>query len=151
MDINLIQKNVVVDNNGCWIWQKSVNSAGYGQTKIDGTYWLTHRYAYFCFSPNTNKPILRHLCGNRRCCNPTHIVAGDHRENYYDSYEAHLEASARQRSTWIINGVAYNTVRDACFKTGLSSRTLLKHTKNGVFDTEAYRKACIVAAWPPKV
>lgn len=64
-----------VDKSGdCWAWTRSKRN-GYGQfaiTSKDVRY--AHRYAW----EQTNGPIpegvmLDHVCGNRACCNPSHL------------------------------------------------------------------------------
>lgn len=42
-----IKANINIDPlTGCWNWQKSVTSAGYGQLTENKKYWTTHRYVY---------------------------------------------------------------------------------------------------------
>lgn len=48
MSINKILNNIIISDTGCWIWQKSCNSAGYGQLVINRKHWLAHRYSYLC-------------------------------------------------------------------------------------------------------
>lgn len=152
MGLDRIRQNVVVDSNGCWIWQKSKNSAGYGQLTEGKKYWLTHVYAYVCV--NGALPtgfILRHSCHKRSCCNPDHLLKGTHKDNWVDSKEVHLGASKKQRKGWKVLEVEYPTVREANLKTGLSLHSLVRFTKEGVFDVEGYRASCRLAGWIPKV
>lgn len=46
MDLDKIKSSVTISDAGCWEWQKSCNSAGYGQLTEDKKYWLAHRYTY---------------------------------------------------------------------------------------------------------
>lgn len=74
MNIEKIKKNIIVNPNGCWEWQKSCNSAGYGQITENGVYWTTHRYAYVCeYGDLKPDDVVRHMCHNTRCCNPAHL------------------------------------------------------------------------------
>ena len=74
---------VVAEDRGyetpCWIWQAAVNTAGYGTrgkpcanpVKLE----QTHRAAYeFAFGPLDPELILHHLCEQKRCMNPSHMV-----------------------------------------------------------------------------
>ena len=152
MELNLITKNCVIDSNGCWIWQKSCNSAGYGQLTKNKVYWLAHRYAYACrFADLTEDLVIRHQCHNKKCCNPAHLLSGSHKENWHDSADLHREMAKQRRNSWDIAGVVYSTIREANKVTGISMSSLNKYTINGVFQIEAYRAACKKAAWIPKI
>lgn len=80
--------NTVVDDNGCWIWQLTVNELGYGHLTIGA--WLTgaiqtrkaHRVAYEeLVGPIPDGMELDHLCRVTRCCNPAHLEPVTHRVN----------------------------------------------------------------------
>ncbi|WGH49556.1 hypothetical protein [Alishewanella phage vB_AspM_Slicko01] len=152
MDIKRIIRNTEKANNGCWNWNKSCNSAGYGQLTESKKYWLAHRYAYICkFGIISDDLIVRHKCSNSKCCNPDHLVLGTHKQNYADSKLTHKAANIKSRSVWQIDGVVYNTIREAALKTGLSMSSLVKYTNNGIFDIASYRRACIISRNTPKV
>ena len=72
---------------GCWLWTGARSRSGYGVFTVGRRNHLAHRFAYECFVgdlPN-GKPVVRHLCGNRLCCNyEGHLVAGTHKENAAD-------------------------------------------------------------------
>lgn len=60
----------------CKVWTRGTQGAGYGSRGLDGKNRLTHREAY----EQENGPILagyvlHHLCGQKRCLEPTHMVA----------------------------------------------------------------------------
>lgn len=149
---NVITKNVLVDANGCWIWQKSCMTAGYGQVWVDGIYWGTHRLAYTIYKgPIKDEELVRHSCHNVKCCNPEHLSVGNHKDNYADSVNTYKKAAVNRRKTWIINGVVFSTCREAKEKTGISFNSLIKFTKDGVFNVEEYREACRKGGWPPKL
>ena len=151
MDLDKIKSNTTISTKGCWVWGKSCNSAGYGQFRENKIYWLAHRYAYACNNVLDGTSVVRHMCHNRRCCNPAHLVAGTHKDNWRDSIETHTKASTKRRKTWIVNGTVYNTIREAVKETKLTMQSLVKHTENGVFQTQKYREACKIANKIPKV
>lgn len=153
MNLEKILKHIIVDEaTGCWIWQKSCNSAGYGQLTENGKYWLAHRYSFTCVKGEINPGLLlRHTCHNTKCCNPEHVIQGTNLENYYDSLENHKAADAKRRSKWSVNGKEYSTCKEVVAQLGLSMSSVIKYTKEGVFDVESYRKACYTARVIPKV
>lgn len=59
----------------CWNWIAYKNKWGYGGFQMHGTMKLmAHRVAYVLV--NGEPPLgmcLDHLCGNRACCNPSHL------------------------------------------------------------------------------
>ena len=68
--------------NGCWEWQGSLSSSGYGQVKRGGKHFMCHRIAW----EDIKGPIpagyeVDHLCRNRRCVNPQHLECVSHKEN----------------------------------------------------------------------
>lgn len=84
----------IVDENGCWVWQRAVNSAGYGHLYVSGV----HKYAHVHYYESANGALenggdearttgtqVHHTCGNKLCVNPAHLVAEsvrDHREGH---------------------------------------------------------------------
>lgn len=153
MTLDFIKENVIIDPiTKCWNWNKSLTSAGYGQFTYKKVYWLTHRYVYQLLNgPINNKLLIRHLCHNRKCCNPEHLLIGTSKDNWHDSEEIHRLSAKNRRHTWIINNKSYKTFKEAIKATGLSNSSLSKYTINGVFNTVEYRKACKIANYKPKV
>ncbi len=150
MDLDRIKNNIAISNTGCWEWQKSCNSAGYGQLTENKVYWLAYRYAYACTNNIEKENIIRHKCHNTKCCNPEHLESGTHKDNWEDSRQLHLEGSAKKRKKWSVNCIEYNTVREASQQTGLHHGTLIKYTVDGIFDINSYRIGCKKANVPPK-
>lgn len=76
---------VLVDSDGCWIWQGSIGNTGYGQvrrTRPSNKLWLTHRYSYTQeYGTIPDGLCLDHLCRVRACCNPEHLEPVTHAEN----------------------------------------------------------------------
>lgn len=83
-----IAATVIVDDSGCWLWQKAKNKEGYGIINIRGRgARLAHRVAYETFiGPIPEGLQVDHECHNqdkscqggsgcahRRCLNPEHL------------------------------------------------------------------------------
>ena len=75
-------------NDCCWEWRGYVANTGYGQIKVggrQGSCLSTHRIAYILTHGSIPEGLLvRHLCGNRLCCNPAHLEPGTAKQNGED-------------------------------------------------------------------
>lgn len=85
-DVERIKRNVVVDENGCWIWQLHLSPGGYGYVKIGPrsarVQVMSHRLSYMAFVGEIPEGLqLDHLCRVRACCNPAHLEPVTCREN----------------------------------------------------------------------
>jgi hypothetical protein len=89
---------------GCWEWQGSVNSTGYGTVGWHGTNYTAHRVAAWLLglvstpkAPlNSREPThVLHKCDNRRCCNPDHFFLGTFTDNMKDAYTKRRKTQPR--------------------------------------------------------
>jgi hypothetical protein len=77
-----IKRRIVVNENGCWIWQGCLNPAGYGNIGYGNRTGLTHRVSYLVFVGEIPAGLtLDHLCDTPACCNPAHLKPATDREN----------------------------------------------------------------------
>jgi hypothetical protein len=82
------QHGVDVDlGSGCWL-ARSCNEHGYSIIYVAGKSRLLHRYIYCVrhqLSYEDKSFVVRHLCHNKRCANPDHLIHGTQRDNSLDS------------------------------------------------------------------
>lgn len=82
-----IEKNVYMDpNSGCWIWNLSHNSEGYGQSKPVNGSRKAHRTSWFAYYGTIpSGRLVLHKCDNKCCVNPNHLFLGSHSDNMKDA------------------------------------------------------------------
>ena len=83
-------------SEGCWEWQGSKNSTGYGTVSWGGKLYTAHRVALYLMgtiqdmsAPKSHRDSLHvlHKCDNRKCCNPSHLFLGSYKDNQLDAYK----------------------------------------------------------------
>lgn len=93
-----ITKSVVIDEAGCWIWQKGKNQYGYGQIRLDKKRWLVHRLTYTLFVGEIPEGMdIDHLCRVRDCCNPSHLEPVDRKTNLVRGEHPNMQAHREGR------------------------------------------------------
>jgi len=79
--------------NGCWVWQGSCVTGGYGNLTFKCESLYAHRASWEVH----NGPIpvgmsVLHKCDNRRCINPEHLFLGTQDDNIKDMYKKGRQA-----------------------------------------------------------
>lgn len=71
---------------GCLVWLRSRNSAGYGHVKRDGRMIFVHRLSLEQKLGRSLGPrmVARHTCDTPPCFNPDHLIEGTYAENVED-------------------------------------------------------------------
>ena len=61
--------------NACWPWMAYIGNGGYGRLRWEGRPQLAHRVAYELEKETIENKEITHICQNRHCCNPKHLIA----------------------------------------------------------------------------
>jgi len=93
--------NVVVLNlDGCWIWQMYCNANGYGQFWVPPNMKFAHRVAYTIWrGPIPPDLLVCHKCDNPPCCNPEHLFVGTAADNHRDRNEKGRQARGERQGS----------------------------------------------------
>lgn len=72
--------------DSCWIWKGAITSSGYGAFAVQSkTIQQAHRVSYTLYVGLIGPgKLVRHLCHNRACVNPDHLLPGSDQDNADD-------------------------------------------------------------------
>jgi hypothetical protein len=74
--LDILKRDCVINDEGCWLWQKSTSQQGYANKKIKGKNWRLHRYVHIILATNpppSSKHTVDHICRNTTCIAPDHL------------------------------------------------------------------------------
>lgn len=84
----LLSQRIKKVASGCWEYQGTINSNGYGQLAFAGRRISTHRLSWMLFNgPIPDGLFACHRCDNKKCVNPEHLYVGTHQDNMKDAVE----------------------------------------------------------------
>lgn len=102
MTDGLTGKFAVDPTTGCHVWQRAIQSRGYGSVWFDGKVRLAHRVAWFLRYGRwpADGRVLDHICNNKACVNVAHIRELPNSLNIRRAYEPCDEETMRRRIRW---------------------------------------------------
>lgn len=75
----------VAQGDGCWMWQRSLDAHGYGQTWFRRKVSKAHRVAWTVLVGEIPEGLhVLHKCDNPPCVNPDHLFLGTNQDNIRD-------------------------------------------------------------------
>lgn len=106
--IDKLKSRIDISINGCWEWNSTIDSKGYGMISINGKIQRAHRVAYSSFVGQIPDGLLiMHKCDNRKCCNPSHLQPGTAKDNIRDMHnkgrapDRRGEKCGKAKLTWV--------------------------------------------------
>lgn len=75
----------IITTKGCWKCTSHIlNVSGYVHLCRNGKRTSGHRYMYEQKYGRITNEVIRHICDNRWCINPDHLIEGTHNDNVQD-------------------------------------------------------------------
>jgi hypothetical protein len=100
-------------NTGCWLWNNTCFSDGYGRYNINHNKSVrVHRYMYETLISQLSTPKnidIHHICEVRLCCNPTHLQIKS-KSNHISDHMMEPERHAKNVELGKLNGAKYGSL-----------------------------------------
>jgi len=82
----------VDEDTGCWLWNGTIATNGYGYLRINKHNEFAHRasYAHHNGVEIPEGLMVCHTCNVRRCINPEHLYLGTHNDNMRDMAQSNV-------------------------------------------------------------
>lgn len=108
----IYERSSPVPESGCWLWEGSTGSHGYGDIRIHYKLHLAHRLSYEAFvGPIPDGMFVMHKCDVRSCVNPDHLSIGTHQQNMADKCDKGRWAGQGPRKLTLSDAIKIRRLR----------------------------------------
>ena len=115
----------VKKTRACWIWTASTFPNGYGQIRMDGKHYGTHRLAWILTNGSIPDGLfVCHKCDNKLCVNPKHLFLGTMMDNYADMKQKGRQARGDRNANAKLTDHKIREMRRIYKSGGISLRSL---------------------------
>lgn len=117
----------ITKTDSCWLWTGAKTQRGYGTTRCDDGYELTHRIAWEIQNktPVPKGLCVMHSCDIRSCVNPSHLSVGTLAENCLDRHLKNRDTSGQNNPNTKLDPESVREIR-RLFAMGESKRGLAR-------------------------
>lgn len=115
-DAGYIEHNSIPEpNSGCWLWLQNLNPDGYGISQLKKkSAFGAHRVSWTAYNgPIASGKVVRHICDNRACVNPGHLLLGTHADNSADRVARQRQTKGTDINTAVLNELDVLSIRAA--------------------------------------
>jgi hypothetical protein len=142
---SFMSKVITRGEDECWGWLGPDNGKeGYGLFYAGGKTHLIHRLFYeHIFGPIPKGLVIRHICHNRKCLNPKHLLAGTQQENIQDSVRDGRMAGGSRNGRARLTEKEVLEIRELHHSRQVSLRTLADKygVSDGAIQNIVYRRS----------
>lgn len=135
LSARLLDRMSIGGLNECWFWQGAPDASGYGKVRVRGKSMNAHRAVYqWLVGEIPEGRMLHHVCEERRCVNPRHLIPvtqREHQEHHDYKGNRHAAEAWRTRSA-CIHGHEFTPENTRLTSEG--------HRKCRACDRERYRR-----------
>jgi hypothetical protein len=91
-------KSKINNETGCIEWTGTINpQTGYGGIRFNGKKFSCHRVSWeINNNKSANGKVIMHLCDNKKCINPNHLIVGTQTDNMKDKVTKNRQLKGEQ-------------------------------------------------------